>query len=106
MLGYGTTSIPIRPRHTAVFRLFAILPRTPAPRWASYLRKPLGICCHPRLVLHGTSSVTARSYCAAEPASFAINSLLSCLLSIGFYLLFLALIPMCFLAFSTRKTLC
>src|SRR5215831_7089244 len=102
---YDTTSTPIPPRHTDACQLFVIPPRIPARRSAIYSLPHHGICFHPKLALHGTSSVTAKPYCGAEPASFAIKSPLSCLVLIGFYLLLRALIRMCFPTFSTRRVL-
>src|SRR5262249_49285573 len=105
MSAYATTSLPIRPRHTDVARLFVIQPRIPAQQWASYLRQRRGIFCHLRLALHGIRLAMARLCYGEERASFAISSPLSCLVSIAFYVPFSAKIPMCFLVFSTHKVL-
>src|SRR5215467_6036746 len=102
---YDTTSTPIPPRHTGACQSSKIQPRIRARRLAIYSLPHHEICFHLKLALHGTSSVTVRHYCEAEPVSFAIKSPLSCLVSIGFYLLLRALIRMCFLAFSTRRVL-
>src|SRR5215467_11114116 len=96
MLAYATTSTPIRPKHTAVARLFVTQPRIPAQQSANYLRGHLAICYHHRLALRGTSSVMVRLCCGAERASFVISSPSSYLVPIGFYLLFSKLIPIYF----------
>src|SRR5215472_13303972 len=105
MSAYDTTSTPIRPRHTGVCPSFEIQSRIRVRRSATYSLRHHGICFHPKLALHGTSSVTVRRYCEVEPAFFAIKSPSSCLVSIGFYLLLRALIRMCFPPFSTRRGL-
>src|SRR5215475_2217211 len=105
MSAYDTTSTPIRPRHTGVCPSFEIQSQIRARRPATYSLRHHRICFHPKLALHGTSSVTVRHYCEEEPAFFAIKSPLFCLVSIGFYLLSRALVRMCFPPFSTRRVL-
>src|SRR5216684_2293927 len=105
MPGCVTISTPIRPRQTDASRLFVTQRRILGQQSAKYLPRHLWIFYHHRRASHGTSLVMVRLCCEAEPESFAISCLYSCLVSIGFYLLFLASIPLCFLAFSTRRML-
>src|SRR5215472_7066243 len=102
---YDTTSTLIRPKHTGGCRSFVIQPRIPARRSAICSLPHRAICFHPKRDLHGTSSVTARRYCEAGQAFFAISFPLSCLGSIELCVLFTTSIPTYSLAFSIRKLL-
>src|SRR5262249_12011787 len=99
------TSTPIPLKYMVVSRLFVIQRPTPGHLSASHLPGHRLTFCRHRPASHGTSSVTARLCCVAEPASFAISCLYFCLVSIGSYLRFLLWIRLSFLPFSTRRVL-